>query len=68
MSLRADLEPSWGAQHRLIAAEKWKTKSAAMGQPVTDALVEYARPALGMNVLDLASGTGEPEISLAIGG
>jgi SAM-dependent methyltransferase len=66
MSLLADSEPSWGAQYRLIAAERWKAKSAAMGQPVTDALVEYARPALGMNVLDLASGTGEPAITLAM--
>lgn len=66
MTSCADTEPGWGAQYRLIAAEKWKAKSAAMGQPVTDALVEYARPALGMNVLDLASGTGEPAISLAV--
>jgi SAM-dependent methyltransferase len=66
MTLRAQSEPSWEAQYRLIAAEKWKAKSAAMGRPVTDALVEYARPGLGMNVLDLASGTGEPAISLAI--
>jgi ubiquinone/menaquinone biosynthesis C-methylase UbiE len=36
-----------------------------MGQAVTEALVEYARPAAGMCVLDLASGTGEPAISLA---
>src|SRR5258708_1895026 len=36
-----------------------------MGQPVTDALVEYAQPSPGMSVLDLASGTGEPAISLA---
>ena len=36
-----------------------------MGQAVTDALVEYAQPAAGMRVLDLASGTGEPAISLA---
>jgi len=55
----------WGAQYRLIAAEKWKAKSAAMGNAVTEALVEYARPADGMAVLDLASGTGEPAISLA---
>jgi len=60
-----DSEPSWGSQFRLVAAEKWKAKSAAMGQPVTDALVDYARPAPGMRVLDLASGTGEPAISLA---
>ncbi len=37
-----------------------------MGQPVTDALVEYSRPIAGMKVLDLASGTGEPAISLAM--
>jgi SAM-dependent methyltransferase len=55
----------WGTQYRLIASEKWKAKSAAMGKPVTEALVEYARPAPGMHVLDLASGTGEPAISLA---
>ena len=36
-----------------------------MGKPVTDALVEYARPVPGMQVLDLASGTGEPAITLA---
>ncbi len=58
-------EPSWGSQFRLVASEKWKAKSAAMGKPVTEALVEYARPKPGMNVLDLASGTGEPAITLA---
>jgi len=58
-------EPGWGSQHRLVASEKWKAKSAAMGQPVTDALIEYAQPTPGMRVLDLASGTGEPAISLA---
>lgn len=57
--------PQWGASYRLVAAEKWKAKSAAMGRGVTEALVEYARPILGMQVLDLASGTGEPAITLA---
>lgn len=56
---------SWGSSYRLVAAEKWKAKSAAMGRPVTEALVEYSRPAAGMQVLDVASGTGEPAISLA---
>jgi SAM-dependent methyltransferase len=55
----------WGSSYRLIAAEKWKAKSAAMGRDVTQALVDYARPEPGMKVLDLASGTGEPAISLA---
>jgi ubiquinone/menaquinone biosynthesis C-methylase UbiE len=49
----------------LIASEKWKAKSAAMGSAVTEALVQYSRPLPGMRVLDLASGTGEPGISLA---
>jgi len=66
MTSKPDSEPSWGSQYRLVASEKWKAKSAAMGQPVTDALVEYARPAAGMQVLDLASGTGEPAISFAL--
>ncbi len=66
MTSKPDSEPGWGSQYRLVAAERWKAKSAAMGQPVTDALVEYARPMPGMQVLDLASGTGEPAISLAL--
>ena len=49
----------------MVAAEKWKAKSAVLGSAVTQALVEYAEPAPGMQVLDLASGTGEPGISLA---
>lgn len=65
MTSKPDSKPDWGNQFRLVASEKWKAKSAAMGRPVTDALVEYARPAPGMQVLDLASGTGEPAISLA---
>jgi ubiquinone/menaquinone biosynthesis C-methylase UbiE len=48
-----------------VAAEKWKAKSAAMGNAVTAALVEYSRPLPDMRVVDLASGTGEPAISLA---
>jgi SAM-dependent methyltransferase len=55
----------WGTSYRLVASEKWKAKSAAMGKAVTETLVAYARPRPGMQVLDLASGTGEPAISLA---
>jgi hypothetical protein len=42
MASPPESEPGWGSQYRLVASEKWKAKSAAMGQPVTDALVEYA--------------------------
>ncbi|HWZ81467.1 MAG TPA: methyltransferase domain-containing protein [Terriglobales bacterium] len=57
--------PSWGASYRLVAAEKWKSKSAVMGSGVTQALVDYAAPQPGLRILDLATGTGEPGISLA---
>lgn len=36
-----------------------------MGRAVTEALVEYSCPLPGMKVLDLASGTGEPAITIA---
>jgi len=65
MTSQPGFMPDWGTQFRLVASEKWKAKSAAMGQPVTEALVEYAQPVPGMRVLDLASGTGEPAITLA---
>ena len=58
-------DTSWGSSYRLIAADKWKAKSAALGRSVTEGLVEYARARPGMQVLDLASGTGEPAITLA---
>ncbi|MFY9559575.1 MAG: methyltransferase domain-containing protein [Terriglobales bacterium] len=63
--MSAPNQAPWGSSYRLVAAEKWKTKSAVMGSGVTEALVEYAQPRSGMQVLDLASGTGEPGISLA---
>jgi len=65
MSSAQNPKPEWGSTYRLMAVEKWKAKSAAMGKDATDALVAYARPHPGMKVLDLASGTGEPAISLA---
>lgn len=60
------VEAGWGSQYRLIASDKWKMKSAVMGKAVTEAMVEYAQPKSGMRVLDLASGTGEPAISIAM--
>ncbi|MGC2194418.1 MAG: class I SAM-dependent methyltransferase [Terriglobales bacterium] len=65
MNSAPDAKPDWGSSFRLTASEKWKAKSAAMGRDVTEALVDYAQPRPGMQVLDLASGTGEPAITLA---
>ena len=65
MSASEDDSLHWGSSYRLVASEKWKAKSAAMGRDATNALVDYANPQPGMQVLDLASGTGEPAITLA---
>jgi ubiquinone/menaquinone biosynthesis C-methylase UbiE len=65
MSSVQSSKSSWGSSYRLAASEKWKAKSAAMGHDATEALVNYARPRPGMKILDLASGTGEPAITLA---
>ncbi len=65
MKSAQDSKPQWGSSYRLVAAERWKAKSAAMGAAVTLALIDCASPQPGMKVLDLASGTGEPAIGLA---
>ena len=61
----ASTASAWGSSYRLVAADRWRMQSAYMGHFVTEALVDYAHPAAGMNVLDLASGTGEPAITVA---
>ena len=61
----ASTASAWGSSYRLVAADRWRLPSAYMGHAVTETLVEYARPLAGMQVLDLASGTGEPGITLA---
>jgi ubiquinone/menaquinone biosynthesis C-methylase UbiE len=63
--MTGSIQSPWGSSYRLIAAEKWRAKSAVLGSAVTEALVEYALPRPGIQVLDLACGTGEPGISLA---
>jgi ubiquinone/menaquinone biosynthesis C-methylase UbiE len=65
MTISPQPEAHWGSSYRLVASERWKAQSAAMGRPLTEALVEYAQPRPGMQVLDLASGTGEPAITIA---
>lgn len=44
---------------------RWKSQFAVAGQAATAALLWTARPAAGMAVLDLASGAGEPALTLA---
>jgi ubiquinone/menaquinone biosynthesis C-methylase UbiE len=57
--------PDWNDFARANASQRWRQLSAAMGADATRALVEEARITDGVTVLDVASGTGEPAISIA---
>lgn len=58
-------DSNWDNFARMQASERWRANSAAMGKPATEALVGEADIRPGMHVLDIASGTGEPAISIA---
>jgi len=57
--------PDWNSFSRANASQKWRKQSAAMGSGMTEAIVEAAKVAPGMRVLDIACGTGEPSITIA---
>jgi ubiquinone/menaquinone biosynthesis C-methylase UbiE len=59
-------ESSWNSFARVNASQRWRRQAAAMGCAMTAAIVEEAQVARGMRVLDVASGTGEPAISIAV--
>jgi len=48
------------------AWRKWRREFALQSRAATDVLLETARVEPGMRILDLASGSGEPAISLAL--
>jgi ubiquinone/menaquinone biosynthesis C-methylase UbiE len=50
---------------RAAAWRKWHEPFATMSRAATDAIVQAVRAAPGMQILDVASGTGEPALSLA---
>src|SRR5260221_2086470 len=57
--------PDWNSLSRAHASQKWRKQSASMGRDMTQAIVEAAHVSPGMNILDVACGSGEPAISLA---
>ena len=59
-------EQIWDSFARLNAAERFRAQSAEMGAAVTAAVVEAAQLAAGLRVLDVACGSGEPSISMAV--
>jgi SAM-dependent methyltransferase len=63
--MTATPDSNWNSFARVNASERWRKPSAAMGKPMTDAIVKEARVGPGMRVLDIACGTGEPAVSIA---
>lgn len=57
--------PDWNSFGRAVASQQWRQQSAFMGKEATLKLVAAAAPRPGMDILDVACGTGEPAISLA---
>lgn len=57
--------PDWDHFARVQASRQWRQQSAAMGRAATEAIVAEAQIEPGLTCLDVASGTGEPAISIA---
>jgi ubiquinone/menaquinone biosynthesis C-methylase UbiE len=60
-----DAKPDWNSFARVNASQRWRKPSAIMGRAMTDAIVAEANIVPHLRVLDVASGTGEPAISIA---
>ena len=58
-------KPDWNSFARVNASQRWRKPSAIMGRAMTDAIVTEAQIVPHLRVLDVASGTGEPAISIA---
>jgi SAM-dependent methyltransferase len=56
---------AWNWSERAAKWRRWHPILTAWWRGVTDLLIDWAEPEPGMRVLDLASGTGEPALSLA---
>jgi ubiquinone/menaquinone biosynthesis C-methylase UbiE len=65
MQMSTKTQSGWNSFARTNASDRWRKPSAMMGTPLTELIVREARVEPGMHVLDVASGTGEPAISIA---
>ncbi len=63
--MSAKIQTEWNSFARTNASDRWRKQSALMGTPLTELVVRETRIEPDMRVLDVASGTGEPAISLA---
>ncbi len=55
----------WTASSTVDAWRKWSEKLAVHTRPLTEAILDFAKLEPGLHVLDLASGAGEPSLSIA---
>jgi SAM-dependent methyltransferase len=62
---RARVEKDWATEETAAAWQKYFPQMHEQFAAVTQALVDAADPKPGMNILDLASGVGEPSLSFA---
>jgi len=62
---RGRLREEWTEEATVSAWRKWHAKMAEFTRGVTDAIIEAAQLCAGMRVLDLASGVGDPSLSIA---
>jgi len=62
---REDLHQEWTGARKVAAWRKWQAQIAAFTRGATDAILEGAHLRPGMSVLDLASGVGDPALSVA---
>jgi SAM-dependent methyltransferase len=63
---REQLRHEWTSEETIAAWTKWHARLADFTGGVTRALLEVAQLRPGMNVLDLASGVGDPVLSEAV--
>ena len=62
---RADLHLEWTGAKTVAAWRKWHAHIAAFSRGATEAILEAAQLRPGLHVLDLASGVGDPALSIA---
>jgi SAM-dependent methyltransferase len=62
---RQKLHEEWTDAQTVAAWRKWHKQTAELTRGATQALIEGAQLRPGMNVLDLASGVGDPALSVA---
>ena len=62
---RENLHLEWTGDRTVAAWRKWQAQIAAFTRGATEAILESAHLRPGMRVLDLASGVGDPALSVA---